>query len=262
MKDVVICYSGPSSVTGRTLYEAMIQSGKFRRVRRVRKNKVIRRADAFIRWGNSTSFSPDNVLTLNTSEAINNASNKLRMMELLRQNSAVTLPPIKFIRGGLVGSEYDLPNVDDVRDDEGNMFIRGNGVIRFDNQLKAGDVYATKKIDKVREYRVHVFNGEVIGIYEKIPEQEGVLIYKDSNCKFSRRNPEAGKLLCTDEAQAMCVEAVKTLGLLFGGVDIIKERKTKKFFITEVNSSPALNAENIQRYINLFVDYINQQRGE
>lgn len=261
MTDLVICYSGPSSVTGRALYDALRSSRKFTRVRRVRKDKMIKRADAVIRWGNSISFSPSSALTLNTSEAINNASNKLKMMEILRKAEGVVTPPVKFLRGSLVGSEYDSESLDSLKNADGNLFIRGSKSIRFGSEQTQGDLYATKMIDKRREYRVHVFNGHVIGIYEKIPQEEGVLIYKDSNCDFSRCNPEAGRLRCNEEAQAMCIAAVNSLGLLFGGVDIIRERKTKKFYITEVNSSPALNSENIQRYVELFAQYIQEQRG-
>jgi glutathione synthase/RimK-type ligase-like ATP-grasp enzyme len=59
----------------------------------------------------------------------------------------------------------------------------------------------------------------------------------------------------------MCIKAVSTLGLVFGGVDLIMEKETKAFYITEVNSSPSLNSINIKKYINCFIEYIKKQKG-
>jgi len=123
--------------------------------------------------------------------------------------------------------------------------------------------YITKPINKDREYRVHVFGNEVIGVYEKIPTEGEITessIMKDHNSKFNKCNLQM-KLRCNEEAQAMCVKAVKALDLDFGGVDIIRERDTNKFYIVEVNSSPSLNSYNINKYIEKFVEFVNLQEG-
>ena len=95
MTDVVLCYSNPSSKTGSALYEALKLNDYFTRVRRVRKNKRIKKTDVFIRWGNSTSNNPTrDCMFLNTAEAVRNASNKKRMIGILSNTEGVNTPQL------------------------------------------------------------------------------------------------------------------------------------------------------------------------
>ena len=266
MTDIVVCYKGKSHVTGKALYKKLKQDPRFARVRRVRKNKKVKKTDVFIRWGNSTSYNPARCLQINKPESIVNASSKKRMIRLLSETEGVDTPPFFFVRDYNRLAECDREEfLKPFKDDEGNFFIRNNmGVVRYDNTFTDEDDYVMQPIDKTREYRVHVFDGEVIGIYEKIPnEGESGLIRKDNNCQFSKSDPAISR--CNLGAQEMSIKAVKELGLTFGGVDIIRQKlddnDERKFFITEVNSSPALNENNIDIYIDRFASYIANNIG-
>jgi glutathione synthase/RimK-type ligase-like ATP-grasp enzyme len=147
---------------------------------------------------------------------------------------------------------------DDFVDENGFFYVRGaNQEVRYDDRIRVGDLYVSKPVvNKRREYRVHVFNGEVITIYEKIPNEDNTKLFKAHNCHFELKNKDNCKL--TLENQQVCIDAVKSLGLLFGGVDVMRD-KDQNIFISEVNSAPALNGTNIDRYVTKITEYIRQQ---
>lgn len=267
MTDIVLCYTGRSHVTGRALFEQLKLDERFRRVRRVRKNKKVKKTDVFVRWGNAHSDNPENCILINSKDAIVNASSKRRMIRLLDEAEGVDVPPFFFVRNFLSNIPEDerVTFLEQYQDEHGMYFVRdSSGVVRYDNVFHDTDSYVMQPIDKTREYRVHVFDGEVIAIYEKIPhEEDDGLIRKDTNCKFSRCDPTNTR--CNAGAQQMCIDAVNALGLTFGGVDIIRRRKdgegNRKFFVTEVNSSPALNSNNIKTYIDKFYEFVQRVRS-
>lgn len=252
---LVLLFSNPSSLTGKALANELRTREEVTKLDVVRKNKTVRKSDAYIRWGNSSSFSPEGKVILNNKESVSSASNKLLMMRRLVEAEGVETPEILFLNG----QQYDVDTLNHYRDENGMFFIRGSKSIRYCNELRHGDLYISKPVNKTREYRVHVFDGRVIGIYEKIPNDPTTMIFKSHNCKFSKRNPEAGELICNDAAQQMCINAVNALGLTFGGVDIIREKKTKLFKVVEVNSSPSLNQNNVKLYCDLFLEHIREK---
>lgn len=243
-----ILYSGRSSKTGRDLLEKFkpLSTKAFRK----RTDKRLS-TDVVLRWGSTESFNRlRSRLELNSLEAVTNASNKLIMMEKLVAADIKT-PSILFNP-----TEADEETLDDFRDDNGGFFIRGSNMeVRYDDEIKRGDLYVSKPVEnKRREYRVHVFNGEVIAIYEKIAnDPENTRIFKAHNCHFELKNIENCKLTLAD--QQVCIDAVNSLGLLFGGVDVLRD-KDQQIFISEVNSAPALNGTNIDRYVEKITDYV------
>jgi hypothetical protein len=136
-------------------------------------------------------------------------------------------------------------------DRSGNYYIRSNlGVVRYGNDFGVNDSYVTSPIPyKRREYRVHVFCGKVIGIYEKIPNIDGAenrpKLFKSDTCKFVRCDLALSRV--DQAAQEICIASVQALGLDFGGVDLIRN-KNGEFFVCEVNSSPGLNSQMIEKY--------------
>lgn len=242
---LTILYSNKSSKTGKSLKE------KFRpiasKVIKKRTNKRLN-TDVLLRWGSTEDFSRlKSRLELNSLEAVNNASNKLNMMKIL-VGANVPTPSIKF-------DLNNTENLDDFRDDDGGFYVRGsNQEIRYDDTLKYGDLYVSKPLEnKRREYRVHVFNGEVIAVYEKIPQLEEVKLFKSHNCKFSLIDITRSRLK-SDDLQ-VCINAVNSLGLLFGGVDLMRD-KDQNVFVSEVNSAPSLNGTNIDRYVSKITEYV------
>lgn len=245
---ITFAYSGASHVTGRKLWEALKDDPRVN-VTKVRKNRRVKHTNLFIRWGNTRSFSPENTECLNTQEATLRASDKGAMMRALVNDPKVNTPEVFFPEDTLFQPK-----------DGTKLYIRGrNNVVRYGETLRSTDKYATLPIkNKRREYRVHVFKDSVVAIYEKVPQDDSVTIYKDNNCKFARRDPAWCKL--TKEGQQMAIQAVKTLGLDFGGVDVAltwnEEEHKVDFVVIEVNSSPGLNSLNVQRWADMFVEEV------
>lgn len=235
---IFIAYSKKSSVTGKALKSA------FNCKRKTTDKRA--KCDLFIRWGNTESFNNTrSTKQLNSLEAIKRTVNKLEMLTTL---SSSGIPTPEF------GTDPLL--VDNFKDDTGNLYIRSkDGIVRYANDFNSIlDSYYSKPIPlKRREYRVHVFNGKVIGIYEKVPLSEvRPALFKSDTCKFVRCNPEISRV--DQNSQQICIDAVNSLGLLFGGVDLIRD-KNKNVFVCEVNSAPGLNSLNIQRWVDEIINY-------
>lgn len=235
---VFIAYSNRSCVTGKALKLAL--EGKRKKTNRKAK------CDLFIRWGNTEEFTNTRcVKQLNTLEAVKRTVNKLDMLNALK-SSGVPTPDFN----------TDISLIDSFKDETGNVYIRSkDGVVRYaTDYCPVRDSYYTKPIPlKRREYRVHVFNGKVIGIYEKVPlTSDRPALFKSDTCKFVRCDPNISRV--DQNAQEICIQALNSLGLLCGGVDLIRD-KNKNFFVCEVNSAPGLNSSNIQRWVDEIKNY-------
>lgn len=105
----------------------------------------------------------------------------------------------------------------------------------------------TAYIKKRKEFRVHVFDGQVIDVQEKrkkIGEEANPLI----------RNHENGWVFChedivePDGLRDAAIRAVGALGLLFGAVDVIWNEKKNQCWVLEVNSAPGLTPTTAEKY--------------
>jgi glutathione synthase/RimK-type ligase-like ATP-grasp enzyme len=223
-----------------------------------------RQRDIIINWGNSTSpkWLNTNVhfTVLNKPNSVSKAINKLQTFEEL--------------------SSQDVPTVDytsnerDVRDwiSEGETVIgrqkvngsRGDGIVVITDSENIPQLpLYTKLIPKAREYRVHVFNGEVIDIQQKrrrkVEEGEEV---QDGVIK----NVAHGWVFCRDDItppptdiHEVAIRAVRALGLDFGGVDILS--KNDSCYVLEVNSAVGLEGSTLTSYINAIKKYATDHRG-
>ena len=108
----------------------------------------------------------------------------------------------------------------------------------------------TKYIRKEKEYRLHVFNGQVIDAVEK-RRKTGFKENNDYN-KYVR-SYEQGWIFARDGiavTQATKDEAIKAcraLGLDFGAVDIVMNRKNIPI-VLEVNTAPGLQGTTLANY--------------
>lgn len=246
-----LAYNKRSSVTGKILWEYLKENkvGGFN-WRHCCANDPRAQADLFVRWGNSLLATPNGAKEINTKEAVSNASDKLKMMRILVDTDGVKIPEIQIF----ADNAYAAAGVDADK----KFFRNAHDQIAFRANHVAGDKYCLAPVEKTHEYRVHIFNEKTLGIYEKVPhEGEDGLIRKDANCDFVRRD------MANDQyrnqlkgARPMAVAAVKALGLVFGGVDIIKDANGN-WYVLEVNSAPALNEPNIERWCNAFGQFVN-----
>ncbi len=117
----------------------------------------------------------------------------------------------------------------------------GSGICVCDDLTSLPDApLYTLYIKKRKEFRVHVFNGQVIAVYEKRRKvgQHADPIVRSHNrgwvfCKQDLSEP--------DGLRDLAITAVGTLGLDFGGVDIIWNEHQNQCYVLEVNTAPGFS---------------------
>lgn len=111
---------------------------------------------------------------------------------------------------------------------------------------------------KRHEYRVHIFNGEVIDVTQK-KKRKG---FENVNTKI--RNHQNGWVYCREnieephDLRTQAVNAMSAVGLNFGAVDIIWNEKENKCYVLEINSAPGLVGTTLEKYVDAFVKDIKK----
>lgn len=107
----------------------------------------------------------------------------------------------------------------------------------------------TEYIPKKKEFRVHVFDGEVIHVAEKRKRRGD---NPDRNTQI--RNTANGYVFCTTDLvepadlRANALAAVTALGRSQGAVDLVYNESKDKSFVLEVNSRPGMEGTTCQKY--------------
>lgn len=229
-----------SSVTGKNLAKAL-------NARTINRRRFKFRPSFLIRWGNSYNSPNGRCIELNSKQAVANASNKLLMAKILSSAEGVNFPKVYFPVNGTFPEE--------VINSERPKYFRN----RFNQARKRvrpieGDLYCVEDVDKEREFRVHIFNGKTIGVYEKVPMDRNSPYWKSEHVEFKRLDM-SNKENVVKGLRPMAKAATEALGLLFSGVDAILSTDGK-LYINEVNSAPSLNAPNIERWVEAINEYI------
>lgn len=209
-----------------------------------------RRTDKVINWGNTTTprWSFDTRVDKNPPEAVQIAANKLLTFNKLRENN-ISIP--RFTTSREEAQAWLL--------DGSTILVRnllnshsGNGIrVVTEGQLPNAPLYVEYK-KKRYEYRVHVFNGEVIDTCVK--KKRNLNSRPDSFNTFIRSHNN-GWVFCRDSItpdpsrDSIAIQAVQALGLHFGAVDLIYNERERQYYILEVNTAPGLEGTTLQRYI-------------
>lgn len=107
-----------------------------------------------------------------------------------------------------------------------------------------------KYIKKATEYRVHVFDGEVIDVQQKRRRME----VPDDQVNWQIRNAHNGWVFARDGVERKpcvldaAVRAVSALGLTFGACDIGYNAKRNEAVVYEVNTAPGLEGTTLDVY--------------
>lgn len=198
---------------------------------------LIRGGHHVINWGNTKWKVPVAAKVYNKPAAVAMAVNKLDTYQLL-QDAGVLIPEFTtdmetaklWATKGVVLCRKIL---------EGSG---GKGIVVAEKPLDIvpAKVY-TRYVRKKREYRVHVFQGRVIGHKRKIKHKDIAAgdAYIRSHANGYRyivdpANPPTQRVLTSS------VAAVRALGLDFGGVDVAWVEKGDKPYVLEVNTAPGL----------------------
>jgi hypothetical protein len=220
-----LLYHDNSSVTGRQLVAQLgIHGGTA---------SPDRRPQRLIRWGNRSEVRFNAVGgVLNSKSALNDASNKGRSLELLTA-AGINVPPAatRFEGELLVGRT--------------EAHVGGSGFFlvtsQHDFDLARDHLHCThfmKYIPTAREYRVHVFQGRVIGTGEKLMGDAATSLHirnVSTGWTFRYNNVER----IPQDVQNIATQATQALNLDFGAVDVLKS-VNENFYVLEINTAPGL----------------------
>lgn len=260
---IYIGFNKRSFSTAKALRDTFISKGHDCRI--INDKKFKKKPELFIRWGNSYKEVPEGVKEVNSMEAVKRASNKLLMAHALINAENVSFPKAyasPMILASLANDLGTPGSVEGFTPMENNLdlyYRNASGVVRRRNNYVSGDLYGTVPIDRAREFRVHIFDGKTIGVYEKLPHDENQAYCKNDNCDFKRLDMSDEETRNTlIGVRPMARAAVEALGLVFGGADVIIS-KTGEIYVNEVNSAPSLNSTNLDRYYEEITNYINKE---
>lgn len=120
----------------------------------------------------------------------------------------------------------------------------------------------TKYMQKKDEYRIHVFDGEIIDVQRKARKKE----VEDVDVNWKVRNLDGGFIFARNDVVApvivrqAAVEAVKALGLVHGAVDVGHGRHGT--YVYEVNTACGLAGSTLVTYAKAFAKYLGMDEKD
>lgn len=214
----------------------------------------IKSPDLLIRWGNTEDLSGRNNIkrTLNSVSGIRLASNKLKALETMSK-SGILVPKFSKSPSGiklpvLGRSRYHTKGTDI------KLIMQKRDVELYASRGETIDYY-TEYIRVKREFRVHVFRNSIIGVNRKLYTNSSLpFIPYIRNLSTGFTFESAGNEKIQDKIGEIAIKAVKSLGLDFGAVDIIRS-EDDNYYVLEVNTAPGLSTSHI-RYGEAIHNYI------
>jgi glutathione synthase/RimK-type ligase-like ATP-grasp enzyme len=132
----------------------------------------------------------------------------------------------------------------------------GRGIVlTTPEEEEVGDAhFYTKYVGARREYRCHIFNGQLIFLQQK-KRRNGT----EQNDTI--RNHRGGWVYAVEDITPLseaavhdAILAVNAMGLVFGAVDVITRRDSH--YILEINTSPGLEGRTVGLYTNAIQAYL------
>lgn len=127
--------------------------------------------------------------------------------------------------------------------------LRGLSSISFTPQ------YFLKYIKPIREYRVHMFKGEVIKVQTRYPRDPTPHNIKHGS-KFGWGLHIRQHIPISSRLKDMCVKSFEAMNLDFGAIDAILG-EDRRFYLLEINTAPGLNDDSASKYAKHMVDWLN-----
>lgn len=183
----------------------------------------------------------------NKSDSICNAVNKITSFKKFKAND---VPHPEFTDNKKVAANWmKQGSLIVVRSDTEGM--DGKGLKIIDDIYDFFDITAplyTKFIPQQNEYRVHVFNGNVIDLQIKRPRDGVQKVNERVRTTSGGWGLYRSNVNCPQECQNAAIRAVKALGLDFGAVDVVWQQGGKGAFVLEVNTAPELTEVCTEKY--------------
>lgn len=219
-------------------------------VKRVAGLRRLKAHTELINWGNSSNnqHNYEGRVVLNRPANVALATDKLKTFNKLHSSG---IPTVQYTCDRSVAESW--------RTEDNIIYARhlcsghgGDGieVVTSEARLPSAPLY-TLGFNRSHEYRIHVGGGNVIDATKKRKRSD---VMPNSYIK----NMSNGWVFCRDNLQVpilvatTAIEAVRSLGLDFGAVDILYKESTKEVRVLEINTAPGLEGTTLTRYINYF----------
>jgi glutathione synthase/RimK-type ligase-like ATP-grasp enzyme len=251
-----------TSMSGKAIKDGLRDLGLHSRLIRKVNSKYVHDAKTHlvINWGDGSCPNYPNML--NRPAGIALAVNKIKSFKVMEDNNVSTLPVMRTLKEATAYLENGRNKMvfcrTKITGTKGKGIVVARTVAELaDCKLYTGGITDAKRI----EYRIHVFNGEVLQCNEK-RRRNG---YKE-NPKFNEdiRNSSSGWVFCisnVNPSQATkytAIAAVEAMGLDFGGVDIVQTSDGRAFVI-EVNTACGIEGTTTTKYCEAIAAYAKAQ---
>ncbi len=233
---------------------------RVRRVREVGKYRPKQRS-VILNWGASSQprWMDSTRKALNWPVAVAIASNKLSAFTVFKH---ANIPTPEWTADAAIAQQWL---------NEGNIVLSrtmlnshsGRGIVINDpeqsNNLVRSPLYVKYK-KKRKEFRVHIFNGQIIDMAEKRRFRQE---RRDNSFNGLVRNHSNGWSFCRDSIveptglRDLAIQSVACLGLSFGACDIIWNEKEDKCYTLEVNTAPGLQGTTLERYSQAIAKFLS-----
>jgi len=211
--------------------------------------------DYVIRWGCRRRVGRGPHEVLNKKDAIRQTSDKYSALRVFDDND-VPVPEFTRSESDIGPAHADAPLQypvlgRDQRHSQGSDI----DLILQDRDIELGGQshHYVQYVPVATEFRVQVFDGDVLKVHEKLLRREA------DNEDPHIRNHERGWVFLNPRSEPpdpdVAIGAVESLGLDFGAVDLIREEGTGQEYVLEVNTAPSLDENNLTRYGDAIQEY-------
>ena len=246
MKKILLAYNN-SSNGAKLLKQGLSMKFVRKSSHRPLRNKIV------INWGKSSYPNREfrNCKVVNKPESVRKASNKLSTMISL-DGKGITPPWTENRSEAVLWLSEGCPVV--CRTILNGHSGDGIVIAKTEEEIVEAPLY-TKYIKKTREVRVHVQKGICVLVQEKKRNRD----IPDEEVNWQIRNHQNGFIYAKNvepvgvQGLRSAIISVRTLGLDFGAVDLIYNKRENKWYVLEVNTAPGLS----EATINYYIKYIN-----
>lgn len=251
-----ILYSRATCATGQQLRDILGIKGSM--------EAPTTKEDVLIRWGSSKRIKKIPGRTINKRNAVERAADKLLSLSIM-QDAHVPVPKVYVGNDALNASKSEVLLGRRVNHTQGRdiiLCLQREDVKRalaLPNDERPA--FFTSYIPTSREFRVHVFEKEVLKISEKILTDEDKFqvswIRNFENGYTFRNVRDIGDTVLNNISQA-AIAAIEALGLDFGAVDIVLS-DDGFWYVLEVNTGPSLGDNSLEVYVTKFAEILGVQ---
>ncbi len=207
-------------------------------------NKIV------LNWGASTvPHEVQRSKIINDPDLVSDACNKLTFFRCMKEAGREDIIPPwaedKHVALAWLKEGFDVCVREKLTGNSGD----GLSICKPEDELKDAPLY-TKYVPKTEEYRVHVVGGQAIDVQRKARK----LAVEDDAVNWQIRNHDngfifaRGNLEVPERLKDIAVEVCDILGLDFGGVDVIYNKKRDTYLVLEVNTAPGIEGATVGKY--------------